>query len=570
MYFEGDAAGAAHIWDGLRALIGQVHGPEDPRGWASLTRAAALLAEFAFGPDSLPSGQTELARRPALSLAEGALGALRDAFARLPGLSGPGWAAAEGWRDWEQVRDAETAFAEATLSWTRARAAVCKIRASGKAGRSLAEALYHGHDPEAMRSGFPSSEELRARLSDAEGPGGPGPKSREALVLKSRLGFELWDSGGRSDAVESLALLKKASAGLDRLAGKSDPDSFAARDLLARRLSGMYGFGRIVPLEYEIPPPENMLAARRLFRSLGKLRQQVDLDETYVHRVGFCSSGIANDGTPTMDLMAGAGMMFRLSMAGPSPEGARSFFDMGEIMIRARKDTDEENMFHMKALNFRRHFFGGRHPETAQSLARVGDYLSSVSDVRACFFWSLALEALEAAGERAELSRADLEMRIGRVLLFASDPGEALAVLRRSEERLRRVLGEMSERRLECAIFVAQALYWSGMVSEAGEAFSSVAELLDGAPPRSDPDPFVPSNGALLSTALAGIGAVRILQGDRPGGEALLRRSAGLRVGRSGRRTVECLGDMFRKVLMEYTGTDTAKQKDAYGFGIDG
>jgi hypothetical protein len=518
-----------------------------------------------------------LCRNAAASLAAGALSAITDALSAPNPASGhtDGEGSGRGEGDAEVVDKrarasfihAEKAFAEETL----ARILGPKALGNGLPVplRSLAEALYpHEGDAEASKAIYLSSRELRARLAEAERPGGPGPKSREAFVLRSLLGAELWDSGGWDAVKEAIGLLKKASSGLDRLAGAGSPDSLAAKERLARRLGGMSGYGSVLPTLPMKPSPDDVRASAKHFRALVKLAPPEPEGEPLRNRALTALGALSGKEGDAFARLTGSvlRMMFKgQSGTGLDAEDGRSYFDMAESMYRLGKKEDAAQ-FHSISLNARRNVLGGRHPETVSSLARIGDKFYFANDeVGACNFWAIALEALEPQGERGEPFAADLELRIGRELLHNGDFTQAIIPLRRAEERLRRMRGEGSQRALECAAYLADACFEDGEVKEAERIFRSLSGLLDGTPPRSDPDPSLPSDEALLSLALAGTGATMILSGDPAGGEALLRRSAEIRARPNGGDSdVDDIGDMYRERFLKPASAAKAVRPDGF------
>ncbi|MDR1040901.1 MAG: hypothetical protein LBR80_12210 [Deltaproteobacteria bacterium] len=551
--------GPAHSWDGLRALARLIYGPEDPRVWAALSRSARSLADSASGPDagedSLYSG--EFRRIGAASMAAGAIAGFRDARPAPPAatLPSPGLAKGKGGgngeenRAWESTLADEIAFAEETL----VRILGSKPTGRGREApfRTLAEAIYpQGRTGEASRGPFPSSSVLRARLAEAEGSGGPGPGSRDALVLRSLLGAELCDSGGRGALKEALGLLREASDGLDSLVGNRDPDSLAAKERLARRLGGMYGRAGILPQRAEKPARGDAREAVRILDGLLESVPATPEAEPFRKRVCLTSAGLS--------AWAGvSGARSRLSLAGILLNNkkldtalAMGRFDLGEFMLRAGKKNEGGRML-SGSLELVRYVLGGRCPEAASPLARAGDILHSSGDnERACAFWAFAIEALEGEGERAEPYVADLELRIGRVLMEVADCAQALPLLSRAEERLCRLWGKRSQQALECAAYLAQICYWTGNMKEAERRYRALAGILDGVPPRSGQDPSFASDEGVLSLALAGLGATMIYRGDRPGGEELVRRSLGIRAGSEADSLVKQIGDMFRLAFL--------------------
>ncbi|MDR1080358.1 MAG: hypothetical protein LBQ79_05230, partial [Deltaproteobacteria bacterium] len=522
------------------------------------------LADYSTGPktatrDKAMAEEWEFRRRAAASAAAGAVEGLKESYGSHGGAcpwpdAAP--AAGEGKDgDWQKDRAGELSFAEETLA-----------RLAGKTGagktahppvRTFGDGMYPGRLPEAGTDPCPSSGELRERLAEAERPGGPGRGSREALVLTSLLGSELADTGGWEARKEARSLMKAASAGLDKLAGARDPDALAAKERLARGLAGLQGFGTVLPVNPVKPARDHLLEAKDLFRELEELAPKGLMGEEIRNRARLDAEGVAFllDGSanpePMELMMSGAFVHLKDSSGLPSLNAARGGFDMSEFLLPTGIYL-MCNLFQTHALAVRRHLLGARHPETASSLARCADLLThSDNSERTFAFWALALEALEGKGGRHDPARADLESRIGVQLLFGGEGHKAAPFLRRSEELFRRVRGETSQEALESGLYLAQALYWSMDVKGADAEYRRIAGLLDGKPPRKNQNPARSSDAAVLSVALAGLGATTIFLGDRPAGEELLKRSAKLRAKAGDGAPVTGMGDMYRSIFID-------------------
>jgi hypothetical protein len=538
----GKTLAAAHAWDGTRALARLVLGPEDPRTWSSLARCARSL-----GDSDAEQGKTGEDLDAAAAVAAGAVEGLETAAGTVP--------------------PSELAFARETLALILKRNAAAGRYGAPAPLRSLADAIYPERSP-ADEDPFPSPDELRAGLILAEGPGGPGPGSRAALKLRSLLGAELMDSGGLDAAEEAFSLMREASEDLDRLAGPRDPDSMEAAERLARRLGGMPGYGAILPAQFPPDTLERLLSAHSLFSRLAKDAPVNERGLALRNRARIGAAGVAfvlaadeySDRAPRRfsapylevcsNLMgSGSWVLGQRMLSVLDLEGARCAFDLAEWFLMDRDDEFSER-YHAHALLVRRHLLGGRHPETATSLARTGDLHSTCRAMnRACAHWAFALEALEGRGARYDAWKADLEYRIGRAVLLESEAGYAVPLFRRPAETFAALYGESSQQALEVGSFLARALYWTGDLDGAAEIYGRTAELLDGAPPRRDPDPHRPPDTDLLSLALAGSGAIAVRRGDRRSGEKLLRRSAKL-VAAGSKSTAAIMGDSYRSEFL--------------------
>ncbi|MDR1037274.1 MAG: tetratricopeptide repeat protein [Deltaproteobacteria bacterium] len=527
-----DPLEAPHAWDGLRALAMLALGQEDPRVWAILTRCAVSLEDFLAGKEAAAWSRKGLdpGWHTVASLASGAVEGLKAASCSGTGFpkTSPDVAddgrpeAGPGGGELARALDAEMAFARGTLRRIQKRSPSV---IGTKPTRTLAEFLYPARPLAAAWDSFPSADELRSRLEAAEGQGGPGPKSREALVSASLLGAEIFDTCGRDAHPEAVGLMKTALKGLEQVAGNRDQDSLAAKERLGRRLAGTPGYGSVLPAGLVKPSPEFKSLALKQYRSIRLLANGPE-GRALVDRADLAVSGLLGNERTKYDRLFYIAIS-TLSLSPwphqdemPAPWTARAGFDSAELLLRSDQSEDFCLDLHMCALQKRRTLLGAVHPETASSLARVGDYLCSASAVQACGYWALALEALEGSGERAGPFRADLEMRIGRVLLYCGDSELALPLLRRSEEVLRNFQGERSQQALTCAALLARAQLRSGMAAEAGDTYGRIATILGGAPARRDPDPFMPSDETLLATALAGTADAAACLCGRAGAES--------------------------------------------------
>jgi hypothetical protein len=172
-----------YVWDGARAATLWALGPDDPRVWGALSRAARRYLDIA-----LKLERADVVARPPISrfAARLAAGATRgfDAIARAATSGAP-------------IPATELSFARETLAIALSESP----RADGlkpfspPAANSVAEAWLQENSatatPARGRAPFPSAEELRDELARAEGPQRRARNSKEALEVRSRLGLEL-------------------------------------------------------------------------------------------------------------------------------------------------------------------------------------------------------------------------------------------------------------------------------------------------------------------------------------------------------------------------------------------
>ncbi|MDR1037412.1 MAG: tetratricopeptide repeat protein [Deltaproteobacteria bacterium] len=600
---KGDLLGAAHDWDGLRALARNIFGPRDPRTFASLSRSARSLAEHVIGPRAVAGPLSAEMASGAASMASGVLLGLEDAeidpqdsspmipwpglmagFGPQPNLGDPpgdwgGKTRRETSRALAEAIAGEKAFASDTLQLIRARAPHAVWDSAPPLPlMSLSEAVYpKGRHGESDPCPFPPPDELRRRLSAAEAPGGPGPKSREALVLMSRLGEALTDFGGEDQTFEGTGLMRNASKGLDSLAGPGDPDALEAKERLARRLAGLSGYGKILEPYVNEPSRGNLSQAHWLFRNIWKLAPAGEEGEPLRLRSRMCTfwatfakkvlaESDSPDGTsdmkPTGDFIMSAGWLMAIGMEMDEGEGdfkmpgawvGRSAFDFAEMMHFSQVFPAYTH-FHRLSLRVRRHALGGRHPETARSMSCLADGLYPEKEEKAAAYWAQALEALEDQGETEDLNRAEVEFRLGRAVMMAREYGQAIPILEKSEETFRRLLGETHQRTLTPTISLAQSLYWAGFTEEAGKIYARTVSLLEDIPDRKRESRYHTTDKGYLSVAMAGLGATMYLRGERKEGIRLLKSSGRMRDRVKGDENPVGLGDLYRKIFLNPDG----------------
>jgi hypothetical protein len=573
---EGIAHGAAHAWDAMRALVRLTFGPDDPRVWASLSRSARSLANFAVDPNerlrSIPEFHLNAAASLAASAAAG-FDAVSQASAGGDGSSGV------------PVPPSERSFAEETLAWIRSKAHAAGLVIGPWPASSLAEAIYSENNPrmallaqkpEAFT--FPSALELRAALAKAGDPG-----SQEALSLRSRLGMELWDTGGKDAALESTELLREASAGLDALLGPKSPESVAAKERLARRLSGMNGYGSLAPFPFlKYLSKRNSAEGRALFKELKNLAPRGAKGDELRRR--------AATGEITARIVTDIGKAYGDARKLMEDSMDTFFFPGGIQKNRPLTESHDLVMLGLHSGNGemassinglvlagRRNFLGGRQPETAYSLALAGDLLGDT--YTSCAFWALAMEALEGRGERYCCQEAELKLRIARTLFFENDFSQAARLFKEAEGIFLAERGEASPERVECAAFFAGTQFRSrsGDHCESGEIFSSLLKLIDGVPPWDYPVLEI-KEAQVLALVLAGAAADMSAHGETERGAPLMARASELRARYTGPFQAGRLADfylgrhaMFRAKAMpnDFPGVDilpgnVAKDDDTF------
>jgi tetratricopeptide (TPR) repeat protein len=530
---------AALAWDGVRALARLAYGPGDLRPWAALARSARSLLEYAGQARSRNnSGQASLVPEPdrlaggAASISRGAVRGIADCAGYGDGGSCPVA---------ENVLEDEIAFASRTAdaaverpgpesgqgggreggdggAWPggsgREGGDGRNYEANGKSGEdgasagsgkdgktrarpadgefktSLSAALYPVPEHVEETLPWPTPDDLRLRLAAGEGPEGPRPSMREALRLTFLLGKELFEGGNPAHAEEAQELLRKASEGMDALLGPADEEALETKIMWAQCLAGLPGDGRLrFPSAFSSGSLRDRLSAAetllreasllavglpgetgRLFRFLARIARAAVLIKLENFEMGYAEAygameeacgdrkeGFATTPAMTFSFLFEAGELYRLT---------------GQVKL------SRDN--HCRALSFRRDFLGWSHPETALSLALLGDLDYNSERLNSCLaFWALALEALEDGGELFERERAELEFRVGCRLMPNGSLPESLQLLEKALSRAAAATGETSRLTLECLLTVSFARKHSGFPGASEEGFRKAVRLLE-------------------------------------------------------------------------------------------
>jgi hypothetical protein len=280
------AVSRAFAWDTLRSVARAVAGPGDPRVWAAAARSALALAgdrDWLGAAAALAAGALEGLEGLAGTAESGVLaGTSVDAAGDRAGAAGgtAGGTAAGPADAAAQALLRETRFARKVMAALRARLDRAGLPVPPPA-YCLLQLLHPAPDVPPAPAPLPG--ELRAVLAAAELEA--GPRSREALVTRSRLGEALADNAaladmpgpsggeGHSLAREARGLLRSASEGLDELLGREHPDALDARERLARFLSGGSGPGLPAePLPGESPPQDELREALAIYLETAAVR----------------------------------------------------------------------------------------------------------------------------------------------------------------------------------------------------------------------------------------------------------------------------------------------------------
>jgi hypothetical protein len=549
-------------WDGTRALALLAFGPEDPRAWAALARSARAFSDSATDAEEILPGSRLIQLSVATSLAAGTL----EAFERIGRQRFPA----------EELAFADQTFSELRLMTFHGgygKLAPPPARSVAEALELVAENLApvkFKRRQDALEEGVRlSAEELRRELARAESPQGPGPGSREALALRSRLGQELWDSGNWESAKEAKDLAREASLGLDRLLGPEAPEARAAKERLARLLVGLHGHGSF-PILY----PDNILsrvelkAGVALFRELEKIAPKSD-EEARSRAATLAAAA---------DLVGKEGdwkPLARLKPQRSSKRADETRHSDEDNIARSRLDNDLALLALMAgqrdvSLEFASNArasqgieVNARHPESGRALALLGILYDE--DLGSDEYLSLALETVAGRGGRFAPFEADLKFRLGMSFAARNDFGPATAILGEADELLRASWGDMSQKRLERAAWRALILFLAESYDDSLKLCQSLVQLLDGAPPRRDPDPDSPPDETILATALVVGGSALLVRGEREEGERLIVRASALR---DLRREESVLGKIADQLAAahaesERSGQDSAALRDA-------
>jgi tetratricopeptide (TPR) repeat protein len=520
---------AIFAWDGTRALALLSLGRERPEPWAALSRAARSYLEFALSLKGAAKKARTNCLNYAASLAAGALyGFDLAARAEPPG---------------PRVPDEELSFARETIeialregprhsrnrlrfppalafsladAWLLEKyAAATRARAATPFFFILEKRFFQEEDP------FPSAEELRDALAKAEAPQGRKRASKEALDIRSRLGLELWDSGDKDRAAEATEALREAAEGLERLLGPTAPESLSAKERLARRLAGLGGFGRIPPLFPPLVSPAEKALGLKLAGELQEMRPLDDETEAFLASV---KKGGATELAVTRELL-GKGPPETSAIGGEGDLAARALHDLA---LAAASSGDAPLAARASAISLSRRwvFYGGRHPETASSLALMGDLLEEREFAPA--YWTLALEAiggLRPRGSRYVIMAAELTRRIGVAFMEMGDYLQAAAIFREADDLYRRRRPDADPERLELAALIAYCRFHGEDPEGAREKYRELENTLSKAPTRRAPDPRLSSDGSLLALCQAMIGATTIFLNEDPEATDLLKRA---------------------------------------------
>jgi tetratricopeptide (TPR) repeat protein len=535
---EADPRVGSFVWDGTRALALCLFGPERPEVWAALSRTARSYLDLAFSLKSSEKKARKICLRIAASLALGAIGGFKIAAGAKPPAAPIPAAELSFARETLDMALRESPFKLSLLTLpalSRLLPALSPAEAQELMGLSVATALARAKPrafPLAFESvlqaeePFPSAETLRDALARAEGPAGPGPDSKEALGVRSRLGLELWDEGDRASAAEATEALREAAEGLARLLGPEAPESLSAKERLARRLVGLNGFGRIPPLFPRLSAPDEIALGLKLAQEIKESAPASDEGETLLASI---KKGGATELAVTRELL-GKDPPGAISADGENDLAARKLYDLA-LASASSEDKRLAVDACAKSLSRRWVFYGGRHPETASSLALLGD-LYKDENGRGLPYWALALEAvggLRARGGRHAIMAAELLRRIGMVFLETSDHLQAASVFREADAIFRSRRPDDDPERLELAALVAHCLACGEDYAAAREEYRALEKILSKAPPRLDPDPRASSADSLQAMCLAGIAFSTILLGEDAKAKTLLQRAKEIR-----------------------------------------
>ncbi|MDR1312753.1 MAG: tetratricopeptide repeat protein [Deltaproteobacteria bacterium] len=489
---------AAEAWDRVRAVARLSSSPGGLRYWCALSRCARALSdstEEPGGDGELPEVETAARLVGAAALASACLQYLpstRSAayalrLASVPSAPGgaPGSAAGVLGKELAAAMDAEHRFAFETaelsserLKWSSFPMSLPPLPASDDFSKyasgllgsffhlaammgggytenaadgttrvnlpaSLSESLYPKY-PSKLGLPWHTPDYLRRLLADEEGPKGPGPGSRDALLTRSELGESLYDTGRTELEKEALELLREASLGLDASQGPRDRESLVAKERWARRMAGLFGTGRILARGGPEPLPGEMRRAAALLRDVASLAEGLRDGDDYfapgrygpelrlTARITLARVTGKLEG-PEQGFLKAQSVLDEREALAEVPRGetamARILAEAAEC-ARGNKLYGEARDLHLRALALRRERLGWRHPETAASLAAAGDLAELAGEGAAPGpFWALALEALAEAGEELAPDRAELSLRLGRWLTAEGEPASAVLLL---------------------------------------------------------------------------------------------------------------------------------------------
>jgi hypothetical protein len=340
--------------------------------------------------------------------------------------------------------------------------------------------------------------ELRRDLAAAELAA--GPRSREALAARSRLGEALageaaiaglpGPAGGDGNplAREARGLLRSASEGLDALLGRSHPDSLDARERLARFLAGGSGPGLPpVPFRDELPPREELREALAIYLETAAVRA-ASAARAAGARVWPGTSGdgdgASGDGAPPVAPSAGTRELLA-SHGGEAAFGAAAGAAGCALALGELSMTESFGpLFWMSRLEDVPNPWAGFGPMEAYH----GLWKAAESRLG-----PLSPAALGLASAVAEARLADLARMAGMARgkkdrgLLAKQADPLGNLVDETHDRLRKALGARSPETLRAAALLARHLVRIGFTLPGAIAFAGILDSLEGCAPGSAP-----------------------------------------------------------------------------------
>jgi hypothetical protein len=546
----------------LRGLAQASLGPDDPRPWAALSRAA-------FGVMQEPECAEEAA-----ALAAGAVEGLDRAAAVAAGHGKPvdGGALA-----------AETEFAREVLEASRRAAGRLPGRDPGlpfpAPAYHIGAGLYPGLHIRAPVS--PCADDLRIELAEADQE---GAGSAKALELRSRLGEALADeeawararvttlapgrpgtsgasgaSGTSGDSGDSGAspdssgtpgvtgersaegLLRSASEGLDALLGRTHPDSLSARERLARFLAGGSGPGvPPLPLACELPPAGDLREAEEAFletsrawsgtgRPAAPPQAGASPKRHAAPRNAAAAASLPSSGDFRSFAAAGLAAGCAL-LAGTSPERGRLYPETGRA---AEKALGEDNQLMPEFMTFE-----------AERLRLAGDLRGSEKKLmKAAFLLRLHRGAHAREIHGPFLRHALATLRNGDPLCAMESCCSALASMEETDRGGAVPApgsapapwdaaavpglppGRPGRDRLAARILMAECVLAANGPLTASRVLAPLTDALPDLPPSADGPGTWPWPSELAGRALCVAGKAASRLGQGPGAAALLRRA---------------------------------------------
>jgi hypothetical protein len=352
-------------------------------------------------------------------------GVFHGAFLDLDEASSPGRGVGDGvpketgpGLDWPAQK--ETEYARATLLAARKAIEALPDRDSAspfpKPCASLAEAMWpeppggptpsHWYEP---REPMADPCAMREEIAALEGE--HGPRNREALVLRSRLGWILagraWPADAEAQA-EARTLLRDSFLALDAPGGGADRDAADAMERYGFFLIGRTWPSRALPSYDRFPTDEELGEARALFNRLNRLpcrEEHLSPDGRVPLRVHRAALALAEISVLSGDFESAVGMLsdnrqeLKQGLGDRHPLTLAADSLLALAVERLTGPVKEVQRFRLGNLRDARDAMGACAPETLRHAVLTSDVMNNAFKPKpAGLFRAVVLEALENMG----------------------------------------------------------------------------------------------------------------------------------------------------------------------------